>query len=205
MEWIGMAASFSFVPIQDPQENLLLPWLDLYETAFPPNEKILVSTILKSLRNRQNRGTHMDAILNGNGLFIGMAMYELPSIHPVAVLWYIAVMPDQRSQGWGSKIYHGILSQINPDIYKALVFEVEIPSETGASTDAERRIRFYQKNGAKLLTGVHYLQSVGWHQPPTPMHIMVHPLQPLDAETAYELAYRIFGNAMQKTGTVALD
>ena len=199
-----MTISFSFVPIQDPQNNLFLSWLDLYETAFPANERILLSTILKSIKEQENQGTHLEAILDGNGQFIGMTMYELPSDKPAAVLWYLAVTPEQRSSGWGSIIYKGILSKIDPEIYQALVFEVEIPGEAGASTDAERRIRFYQRNGAKILGGIHYLQSVGWHQPPIPMHIMVHPLQPMEAETAYELAHRIFGDSMQKTGTVAL-
>jgi ribosomal protein S18 acetylase RimI-like enzyme len=203
-----MAASLSFVSIQEPHDVFFLAWLDLYETAFPPNERILVSEILRSFGNPKNdkyRDTHMDAILDGNGLFIGMAMYQLPSDNPAAVLWYIAVKADQRSQGWGSKIYDGILSQINPEIYKALVYEVEIPGEVGSSPDAERRIRFYQKNGAKLLTGIHYIQSVGWHQPTTPMHIMVHPLQPMGAETAYELASGIFGDSLKKSGPLALE
>jgi ribosomal protein S18 acetylase RimI-like enzyme len=203
-----MDRSISFIPIQTLNNNLLLPWLDLYETAFPPKERILVSSILKDLSTSKNDlvpEMHYIAILDGNNQFIGMAMYQLPSEKPVAVLWYVAVTPDQRSQGWGSKIYKGILSRINPEIYKALVFEVEISGEPDSSPEAERRVRFYQKNGARLLTGIHYLQSVGWHQPPTPMHIMIHPFQSMDAETTYEMADSIFGSSMQKTGALALE
>lgn len=203
-----MTGNLSFVTITDLHDKLLLPWLDLFETAFPPHEKILVSTILNILQNKddgKHHGTKIVAILDENDKFIAMAMYQLPSDGPVGVLWYVAVVPDQRSQGWGSKIYNGILSQMNPKIHQALVYEVEIPGQAGSSTDAERRIHFYKKNGAKLLTGIHYMQSVGWHQPLTPMHIMIHPMQPMDAQTAYMLARTIFEDAMQKTGPLALE
>ena len=201
-----MAENLSFITVNDPHNDLFLPWLDLFETAFPPNEKILVSTILKILWNKvENEGNHLAAILDENQKFIGMAMYQLPPDKPVGVLWYVAVVPGQRSKGWGSVIYKKILTQLDPQIYKGLVFEVEIPGEADSSPDAERRILFYQKNGAKLLKGIHYLQSVGWHQPRTHMHIMIHPLQPLDAETAFDLAYTVFDEAMQKTGPLSLE
>jgi ribosomal protein S18 acetylase RimI-like enzyme len=202
-----MDEPISFVRILSLYNDLIMPWLDLYETAFPPNERILVSSILKRISDNHNapaKGIYTAAILNQDNQFIGMSMVELPAGKPVGILWYVAVTPGQRSRGWGSKIYRGIVSQINPEIYKALVFEVEIPGQPDSSPEAERRIRFYQKNGARLLTGIHYLQSVGWHQPPTPMHIMIHPLQPMDAETAYEMAKSIFGASLQKTGVLAL-
>jgi hypothetical protein len=37
------------------------------------------------------------------------------------------------------------------------------------------------------------------------MHIMIHQLQPMKAETAQELACRIFGDALEKTGTLVLE
>jgi hypothetical protein len=43
------------------------------------------------------------------------------------------------------------------------------------------------------------MQSVGWRHSPTPMHIMIHMLQPVDAETAYELTSGIFWSSLQKT------
>lgn len=202
-----MGESLSFVPIHDLNNELLLPWLDLYETAFPPNEKILVSSIIKIISDKSDNTQEMHIIagLDEDEKFICMAMYQLPTNKPVGVLWYMAVAPDQRGKGWGSKTYQGILSQLNPNVHKALVFEVEIPGESHSSPDAEKRIQFYQRNGAKLLTGIHYLQNVGWHQPPTPMHIMIHPLQPLNAEAAFELAHSIFEEAMQKISTLMLE
>ena len=44
-----MAEPLFFVPIEDLHDELLLPWLDLYETAFPPTERVLISTILENL------------------------------------------------------------------------------------------------------------------------------------------------------------
>jgi len=37
------------------------------------------------------------------------------------------------------------------------------------------------------------------------MNLMIHPFQPLEAETAYEMAGSIFGSSLQKTGVLALE
>jgi GNAT superfamily N-acetyltransferase len=203
-----MNNQFSFLDVTRPSDRLLLPWLDLYETAFPANERILISDILKILQNQEstdNPGTHISAILDNCEKFIGMAMYQLPPTGPAGILWYMAVVDDQRGRGLGSQFYNFILSKLDPEIYKAMIFEVEIPAESVAPSDAAKRIEFYQKNGAMLLSGISYLQNVGWHQNPIPMHIMIHPFQPMDATLAYDLAHETFGNAIQKTGPLSLD
>ena len=80
----------------------------------------------------------------------------------------------------------------------AVLIEVERPDLAHTEVErvlAERRIAFYRRQGARLLEGVHYVQSVGLHQPPLSMHVMLHPLQSLDAETAFCLARAVFGGA----------
>jgi GNAT superfamily N-acetyltransferase len=200
-----------YTEITHIEDDLLLPWLDLYETAFPPNEKILVSNHLETLKIKA-RGEAQDdiflAALDSQGKLLGMARFQiLPEVH-AAILWYLAVTPRERSQGLGSKIYQEIIRRIGLVNVHALVMEVEIPELCHSEETrqfADRRIRFYHRHGARQLTGIHCLQHVGWHQPPTPMHILIHPLQRLEPQAAFDLAKCIFGDHLTQVGELSLE
>jgi GNAT superfamily N-acetyltransferase len=202
------------IELTSADDKLFLPWLDLYETAFPPHEKMLVSTHLQILKAKAGGGAPEHVLLAalantsaGGGQFAGLVRYELIPPDQAAVLWYLAVNPALRSQGLGSQIYQEILRRIEPHTYRAMLFEVEIPElqEKDAESElASRRIQFYRRQGALLLGGIHYLQSVGWHQPLTPMHLMVHPIQPLSPQEAFDLCKRVFEDTLAQTGELTL-
>jgi len=185
--------------LHDPS---LLPWLDLYETSFPPSERILESGILQDLLDRESGQpvrSHLITTQDASGEVLGMAMYTLSAEHSLACLWYLAVASRLRSQGIGGKIYQEILRRAQDSHLKAVIFEVEIP-EGDHVVDALRRIHFYRKQGAFLLEGIHYMQHVGWHQDPIPMQVMVHPLEPLSARDTFDLARIILGDSIEQTG-----
>ena len=200
------------VEISDINDDLLLPWLDLYETAFPPNERVLVSFLLKVLKDKalgRAQEHHLLAALDTDKTLVGMALVELfPSSH-MALLWLFAVTPNERNRGWGARFYQAILQRmrwVQRRHTRAMLLEVEMPEQ--APTDqarqlAQRRIGFYRRQGALLLQGIHYLQHVGPHQPPLPMHIMVHPFEPLDPHTAFGLAQTVFAEAITQVGALA--
>lgn len=198
------------VDIADLNDDLLLPWLDLYETAFPPIEKALVSTYIGLLKDkaqglRQNH--HILAMLDQNDQLAGIAHVELRQKENVALFWYLAITAAERNHGLGSTLYRAVLHRL-PDTLSAVILEVEKPelAETPQQRDlARRRIDFYRRLGALQLTGIHYLQIVGPHQPPLPMHILVHPLQPLDADTAFHICQSIFQDQITQTGLLALE
>ena len=194
--------------ITDLDDDLLLPWLDLYETAFPPAERMLVSFYLRLLREKQE-GLHSDHHLlavQREGVFVGLAHYVVVAEHNLAWLWMFAVTPEARNQGLGAAIYADVVRRL-PAGTVAMLIEVERPDLAHTDAErrlAERRIAFYRRQGARLLEGVHYVQSVGPHQPPLPMHVMIHPLQPLDAGTAFRLAHAVFDDAVTQTGALSL-
>ncbi|MBN2394523.1 MAG: GNAT family N-acetyltransferase [Anaerolineae bacterium] len=185
--------------IADLNDDLLIPWLDLYETAFPPTERMLVSFYLRLLREKRE-GMHPDHHLlavQRESVFVGLAHYVVIAEQKLVWLWMFAVTPEARNHGIGAAMYEEIVRRL-PDWTIAILIEVERPdlAQTEAERElAERRIAFYRRQGALLLEGVHYVQSVGPHQPPLPMHVMVHPLVPLDAETAFRLACAVFGDS----------
>lgn len=204
-------ATLSYSHLTNLHHELLPAWLDLYETAFPPVERLLVSFFLKVLRAKEEgRATHTQLLamqVDGSAL-AGMGVYALNPEERAAMLWYLAVNPELRSQGLGAQIYQEIFRQAQEQSCPRLIYEVEIPDhcETPAGRAlAERRIAFYRRQGAQLLTGIHYLQSVGSHQPETPMHLMVHATEPISPPEVFALAQSIFDDAVSQVGDLGLS
>jgi GNAT superfamily N-acetyltransferase len=203
--------SLRFAEIVTLSDDLLLPWLDLYEVAFPPSERVLVSSHLRLLKEKE-RGLAQDqqllAALDGEGTLIAMAKYDFLPRCSAACLAYLAVRSDARSQGIGTRVYQEIRRQLRGVSCRGLVLEVEIPGRATSAEDAQlaaRRIQFYRRLGASLLRGVDYTQTVGRHQPPIPMHVMIHPFQPMDGEEAFELARCVYGQRLERTGELVLE
>ena len=200
-----------FVEINDINDEFLLPWLDLYETAFLPTERILVSGHLMLLRRKaagEVRHHHMLAALNAHRAVIGLLQYEILAETDAAFLWYMALQAKERNKGLGTRMYSELWDRLDVEACRDLVFEVEIPELAESYEDrrlAERRITFYRRQGAQLLGGVQYIQSVGWHQPPIPMHVMVHRRDRKSPQDAYNLAKAVFGDSITQVGRLSLE
>lgn len=175
--------------LSDPADPLLPAWLALYERAFPPEERVPPEEHLRELR------PDSDAVLlaaeDEAGKLLGLARYDL--YERAAYLYYLAVDEAVRSLGLGSLMYREILRQLEADApgLAAMVFEVERPDHAEDAELAERRIRFYQRLGAKLLRGIHYVQEIPG-QPGVPMHLMIHPFRTLEPPEALALAEELF-------------
>ena len=201
----------SYVEITQLEDDLLLPWLDLYEITFPPEEKILVSNFLTHLKDKANRtGANFIilAAVQSQTTLVGIACYQVFPEQGAAMLWYLAVGSQQRNRGLGGAIYQEIIRRIDPTNFAALIMEAEIPElchTQEACQYATRRIGFYQRQGAFRLGGVHYLQFVGKHLPPTPMHILVYPFRPISPQAAFDLVCSITQDAMTQTGELTLN
>ncbi len=200
-----MLTELRMIEIKSRSDEILLPWLDLYETAFPAVERVLVSRLLERL-SPDNCLDHMLAAVDEQDNLAAILYYvDVPDAQ-AAFLWYFAVIPALRGQGWGAWLYQALLQRLhNGEL--ALFFDVESPTEANSHEEreiAERRIQFYRRQGALLLTGVRYIQQAGSHQPPLPMHLMVHPLQPLSAQEAYHMAHSFLPDALSQTGELHL-
>lgn len=158
--------------IEDPA---LLPWLDLYEQSFPPSEKMPVSWHLAALLEPSPEQVLLAGLCED--FVAGMARYELVEDCGGAALWYLAITPGLRRRGLGSQFYQEILDRLRSEGVRGLCFEIEDPARSGDRETAERRIRFYQKNGAQTLGGVAYRTAVP-HQAPLEMLVMLHGLAP---------------------------
>jgi ribosomal protein S18 acetylase RimI-like enzyme len=198
-------SSMQIVEIASLSDPLFPAWLDLFELSFPTAERVLVSTFLRALAAPSAPASHtLLAGVGPEGDLVGMADYQIFPAQRVAYLWYLAVQPDRRGAGTGSDIYRAVLARLPSEVC-ALLLEVEKPLLVPDASErrlAARRIAFYRRLGAQILEGIHYLQSVGPHQPPLPMHLMVHLRAPFGPEQAYAAAREICGEPIQRTGTL---
>jgi ribosomal protein S18 acetylase RimI-like enzyme len=212
----------TLVEICSLSDPLLLPWLDLYEIAFPLAERFPVSRILNVLHEQArgaSRGQRLLAAVPSSSL-IGDRLitdqrnpsysspltalfftYEPPDL-PAAFLWYFAVQAEQRGQGLGSQLYRSLLARLGPEV-RALIFDLEDPRqmETRAEQElARRRVGFYRRLGARLLGGVDYVQCIAPHLPPLPLLLMVHPIQEISPQEAFDLAKAAMPEAVNLAG-----
>lgn len=198
----------TFREITDVRDDLLMPWLDLYETSFPPEEKMLVSTFLRRLKLKA-RGDepdwHMLAALDGEGEFVGLLCYEARPETGIAAFWYLATLPNLRGGGIGSACYREVARRARESGARMMLLEVELPEESADPDLARRRIEFYRRQGVKLLRGIHYMQSVGEHQPSIPMNIMIHPFEPVTPADAFEAARIYFEEGLKQVGELGLE
>lgn len=174
-------------------------YLDLYQLSFPLNEQELVSghnRILRASMRGEVTVHRLMTVLTSGGEPVGMVRYQLAQ--DVGVLWYLAVSRNDRGAGIGSEVYAEVVRRVRKEIphASALVYEVERPESADDGEMAGRRIRFYQRNGGFVLTGVAYTQSVGW-QAPIPMHLMVHPFRAMTAAEAVGICQAVFGETVQ--------
>lgn len=163
------------------QDDLLFPWLDLYETAFPQIERIPVSSMLRGIRRVEfgepARSEYL-AALDDTGVFVGMAQWTMNPDFGAAYLGYFAILPDQRSRGLGAQFYRLLFDRVSRCGALLLAFDVEQPERQSNPTACEiatRRIRFYQRQGAGLVKGLEFFYG----DPPMRQYVMIHPIQPL--------------------------
>lgn len=112
---------------------------ELYCSAFPEWERFpWFSMVLMNLR----RKLKLNAVYDGEE-FCGMSCYYISD--NTIYLAYLAVAPELRGQGYGSRILQA-LKEKYPD--QQIVLDIE-PLDPDADNYYQRvdRLRFYQKNG----------------------------------------------------------
>ncbi len=179
---------------------------DLWQASFPPAEQIRLGEWVRwlvDLTDAPERCADRElvALLSPDDhSVVGLAYLQVLTADastPVAVLWYLATRADLRGAGLGAAAYAQVRRRVFGDRRcAALVFEVEradLPLQSAAeSALAARRIAWYQRLGARLLSGIGYRQCVGW-QPPVPMHVMVDAPTALTPQRALALAQAALG------------
>ncbi|MGI6295477.1 MAG: GNAT family N-acetyltransferase [Armatimonadota bacterium] len=198
-----------YVELTSINDKLLLPWLDLYETSFPPEEKILVSRFLRYLDpdfEEDGVQNHLVAAVNEHGEFVGLMFYRIRSATGAFSLWYLATLPELRGNGVGAQCYLEVVRRAQEKGSPFVVFEVEVPEASPDAELARRRIGFYRRLGAKLLGGIRLVQKMGIHASEVQMNVMIHPLTSITPQQAFDIAAEYVDNeGLSQIGELALD
>jgi GNAT superfamily N-acetyltransferase len=157
----------------------------IYEQSFPESERDPVENIAASLSTPAigPEVTHLRALVENN-IVAGFTYFSSYQEHYLGFLKFIAIREDIRGKGYGSILLQDAIKQLRADgvratgwPYLGLILEVERPETADNKQDRqlrERRIQFYQRNGAALIEGIDYIAPpVADGQPSIPFHLMV--------------------------------
>lgn len=198
---------YRLIEIDGLGDPWLPDWLRLYELSFPPEERLLAGELVGLLQNPASCQTHhLLALVEAEQGLSGLGLWQSRLELSTAYLWYLAIQADIRGGGLGSALYQTIVASALAQ-HHLLIFEVELPAEAPDEASRrlrERRIDFYRRNGARLLSGVDYLQTVGTHLPPVPMHLMAHAVEPLTPVEVFTAGKGLFGSLLKQTGELRL-
>ncbi len=198
-------ATVTYREIESGADPAYADWKRIYLASFPEDERMTLEFFDRMLADKAKgtaAGKHMLAQTHGGGVS-GIAYYETDAAVRACFLWYVAIDPARRAHGLGTEFYGEILERAARELAQMLIFEVEIPED--ANGEAARRIAWYRRLGARVLTGIHYVQSVDSGVPPVPMHLMVHGLAPLSPTDVFEKARLMFEESLRQTGPLALS
>ena len=123
------------------QEQITAVYHEAMEQDFPANELKPLRMILQLMES----GDYDSLMITNEGITVGYVLLMFPGREQVGLIDYLAIYPEQRSLGFGGKVLQK-LKEYYPD--GILYLECEHPTDAPKPQLAERRIRFYERNGA---------------------------------------------------------
>jgi GNAT superfamily N-acetyltransferase len=160
----------SFGYVTDTTSTQFKAAMEIYCLSFPENERQPVDKI----EERVNAGLSDMIVGEKDGKVAFMALlYPLRGTNFI-LLDYIATAPDYRNQGIGAEFLNNIINSNKAD-GKYLILEVDDPRFGDNKDNRQRRVRFYQRLGAKILKDVKYLLPPFLSDVPTGMILMMLP------------------------------
>jgi len=144
--------------------------LKIYLDSFPPCER----QPLEILETRLSNQLYEWFIAKAENQVVGIALLYSLNLTDFILLDYLGTDKEYRSRGIGKTLMSHLVKFAQTQ-HKILLIEVENPQLCDNSEQAERRIRFYQNNGAKVLESVRYVLPPLSGDVPTEMLLMMVP------------------------------
>lgn len=135
----------------------------IYESRMRHDFPVTELKPLENMIEMMERGVYECLLATENGEPVGYALVLILSDFPYGLLDYLGVFSEKRNQGYGSRILSA-LTEYYKD--RKLIIESEYPGDAPDERMAERRIGFYQRNGAvntgveSRIYGVHFVNFI---------------------------------------------
>jgi GNAT superfamily N-acetyltransferase len=151
---------------------------NIYVSTFPlQNAKqldVYINHIYDMLRN-DNR-YHPYAALEERSM-IGISLLYVSENLKMALLDYMAIIPNFQRRGIGRKLFKFTDNEFNRLVPDNIGMLLEVPKETVSDPDErvrrKRRIQFYSRLGVKVLKGVNYLLPIQIDGDVEEMYLMI--------------------------------
>ena len=141
------------------REGLPAAWGALYLSAFPAEERRDLRWQSLALADADFFCTELRAA----EVFVGLLSYWKPQNGAFLYVEHFALCPERRGQGYGGSALRLLAAQNAP-----LLLEIEPP----ADDLTRRRLRFYERNGFRLLSHEHRQLPYQPHYPAVPLCLM---------------------------------
>ena len=141
-----------FQEIKDPDSKSFAQFLEIYLDSFPKNQRLSIDIIIQRLEENIN---HIFGGFWQNQVVFIAVLHPLISTDFI-LLTYLGTQESFRGQGIGTEFIKYIVDVVSHD-QKYLLLEVENPERGSEREKKARRMKFYQKLGARELKNVDYL------------------------------------------------
>lgn len=145
------------VRLNNISDNYFNKAWELYEHAFPPEERRLLSTQTHIMKKSNY---HFDVLMDKNE-FIGFLLWW--DFKTLKYVDHFATSTQQRNKGFGKLILENFIEDSN----KPILLEVELPN----SSINKRRIKFYERIGFKL--NQHYYEVPASRKDQKPLQLLL--------------------------------
>jgi ribosomal protein S18 acetylase RimI-like enzyme len=159
--------------VTNPASPLFRPSIKIIQESIAANEQLSADRLLRLLENDDYRLY----CLVSEGHVAAAAFLYLPRDEGFGHLDYMAVRSDLRNQGVGARLFRALVDVVSDERpgadYLLLEVDDDRRGDSAGQLIARRRIEFYRRLGAKVLTNVHYLFP-SHNGPPVPMRLMAY-------------------------------
>ena len=141
-------------------------FLKLYNSSFPPDERRQYKDEehLANFIKMKGGKFHAFAVKDGN-LFLGFLSYW--NFEGYTYIEHFAVEPEKRGRNIGTKMLHHLFETVSANV----LLEAEPP----VTPEAQRRIKFYERNGFRVRDEFDYTQPpYGEGQKPVKLLLLTH-------------------------------
>lgn len=167
------AVTLRFQPIDDSSHPFVAAAFEIYQEAFPASERHPLERIHDRLRRGLNQ---LQVGLSGDEVVFMALLWPLSNTSFI-LLDYMATRTDHRHQGIGAEFMRHFTAALGKSSQHAII-EVENPAFGGNIAQRQARVRFYRRNGARLLQGLRYVLPPLHGDLATEMTLMVFPEYP---------------------------
>lgn len=138
---------------------------NIYVSTFPLESTKQIDMFINHINRmlRYNNSYHLFVVLE-EGKMIGISLLYVFKYLKLALLDYMAIIPNFQGHGIGRKLFEFTHDEFNRLIPDNIGMFLEVPKENVLDPDEklrrEKRIQFYSRLGVKVLDEVNYLLPI---------------------------------------------